>query len=76
MNVTTDDSISLFRINDSTEAVTQMRSVKKLFLKIPQNSQKNTDLTVSFWIKFQVDATLSKERPCTGVFLSILKKKL
>ena len=37
-----------------TEAVTQMRSVKKVFLKISQNSQENTCARVYFSIKLQV----------------------
>ena len=35
------------------EAVTQKCSVKKVFLKISQNSQENTCVRASFLIKFQ-----------------------
>ena len=47
-------SSSLFSIKSfSTEAVAQRWSVKKLFLKISQNSQENTCARVSFLIKLQ-----------------------
>ena len=50
-------------------AVAQMCSVKKLFLKISQNSRESTCIGVSFLIKLQAlqPATLLKETP-TEVF--------
>ena len=38
---------------ERTEAVVQTCSVKKVFLKIPQNSQENTSDRVSFLIKLR-----------------------
>ena len=38
---------------ESTEAVAQRCSVKKVFLEISQNSQENTCARVSFLIKLQ-----------------------
>ena len=38
----------------TTEAVNQKCSVKKVFLKISQNSQENTCARISFLIKLQV----------------------
>ena len=46
--------ISFFK---SSEAVIQMYSVKKVFLKISQNSQENTCARVSFLIKLQASGT-------------------
>ena len=46
------------------EAVSRMCSVKKVFLKISQNSQKDTWSGVSFFIKLQV----FYEAPPVGVF--------
>ena len=37
-----------------TEAVTRRCPVKKVFLKIPQNSQENTCARVSFLIKLKI----------------------
>ena len=49
------------------EAFARMCSVKKVFLKISKNSQKNTCVRVSFFNKV---ATLLKKRDSgTGVFL-------
>ena len=47
-----------FRVSNSLnpEAVPQMRSVKKVFLEIRQNSQENTCPRVSFLIKLQAAA--------------------
>ena len=36
-----------------TEAVVQGSSLKKMFLEVPQNSQENTCVRVSFLIKLQ-----------------------
>ena len=47
----------------TSEAVVQMCSVKKVFLKIPQNSQENICAGVSFLIKLQASGS------GTGVFL-------
>ena len=38
----------------TTEAVNRKCSVKKVFLKISQNSQENTCARISFLIKLQV----------------------
>ena len=47
------------------EAVLRRCSVKKVYLKISQNSQKNTFAGVSFLIKFQAEACrfIKKETP-------------
>ena len=46
-------------------------SVKKVFLKISQNSQKTTCASVSFLIKFQAEsATLLKKGTLAQVFYS------
>ena len=63
-----------FRFSDllrprNTEAVAQKCSVKKVFLKILQNSQENTCARVSFLIKLQASSTLLKGESGTGVFL-------
>ena len=42
------------------EAVVQRCSVKKAFLEIPQNSQKNTCATVSFLIKLHALGKIAK----------------
>ena len=46
----------------STEAVAQRSSVKKVFLEISQNSQENTCARVLFSIKLRPPATLLKKR--------------
>ena len=51
---------------ETTEAVAQRCSVKKMLLKISQNSQENTCARVSFLIKLQASAA--------GAFLWILRK--
>ena len=43
-----------------SEAVVQRSSVKKMFLKVSQNSQENTCARVSFLIKLQASATAIK----------------
>ena len=54
------------------EAVTQTCSLKKVFLEIWQNSQKNTCARVSFLNKVAGrTAPLLKRDSCTGVFLWI-----
>ena len=45
---------------ESSEGAVQKCSVKKMFLKISQNSQENTCGRVSFLIKLQAEATTSK----------------
>ena len=45
--------ISSFFVILYTEAVTRMCSVKKVFLKMSQNSQENTCVRISFLIKLQ-----------------------
>ena len=52
------------------------RSIKKVFLKISQYSQKNNCVGVSFLIKMQTfrPATLLKGDSNTVVFLTIFKK--
>ena len=44
-----------FMISSSAEAVVRKCSVKKLFLKISQNSHENTCVRVSFLIKLQAE---------------------
>ena len=44
--------------SEGTEAVVQRFSVKKVFLEISQNSQKNTCTRVSFLIKLQASGQL------------------
>ena len=58
-----------------TEAVFRRCSVKKLFLKISQNSQKNTCARASFLIKLQawVLQLYYKRGSSTGVFLWIFQ---
>ena len=53
-----------------TEAVSRKCSVKKVFLKISQNSQENTCARVSFFIKLQAFALLNfiKKETLTQVF--------
>ena len=52
-----------------TEAVTRRCSVKKVFLKISQNSQENTRARVSFLIKLQAEAcNLIKKETLAQVF--------
>ena len=43
----------LLHIHEESEVVARKSSVKKVFLKIPQNSQKNMCAGVSFAIKQQ-----------------------
>ena len=52
----------------STEAVVQMCSVKRLFLKISQNVQENTCARISFLINLQAPATLLKKETGARVF--------
>ena len=57
-----------------TEAVVQRCSVKKVFLKISQNSKENTCSRVSFLIKLQrPPKTISKD---VTAHASLLKKRL
>ena len=62
-----------------TEVVVWKCSVKKVFLKVLQNSQENTNFRVSLFIDFQAEACnfIKKENP-TQVFYckfsKILKK--
>ena len=49
----------------TSEAVTQMSSIKYVFLEISRNSQENTYARVSFLIKLRGSGT--------GVFLRILQ---
>ena len=49
-----DHDLSSLLLHGYLEAVTQRCSVKKVFLKISQNSQENTCARVSFLIKLQV----------------------
>ena len=44
----------ILKTRDNSEVVVSRCSVKKVFLKISQNSQKNTFARVSFLIKLQV----------------------
>ena len=44
----------ILETRDNSEVVVSRCSVKKVFLKISQNSQKNTFARVSFLIKLQV----------------------
>ena len=48
--------------SEITETVAQRCSVKKVFLKISQNSQENTCTRVSFLIKLQRPTTSLKQR--------------
>ena len=52
------------------------RSIKKLFFRISQYSQKNNCVGVSFLIKMQTFrlATLLKRDSNTGVFLALFRK--
>ena len=52
----------------STEAVAQRSSVKKVFLEFSQNSQENTCARVFFLIKLRPPATLLKKRLWHGCF--------
>ena len=45
-----------------TEAIVQMCSVKKMFLKLSQNSQENTCASVSFLIKWQASSCVYGRR--------------
>ena len=52
-----------------SEAVAWRRSVKKVFLEIPQNSQENTCVIVSFVMKLQAEAcNFIKKETLTQVF--------
>ena len=54
--IITEKSANSFKMDNlcrSIEAVVQRCSVKKMFLEISQNSQKNTCARVSFLIKLQ-----------------------
>ena len=66
-----DSQNSLNHKQESIEAVVQRCSVKKVFLKISQNSQENTCTRVSFLIKLQTSGLSKKSRP----FRSSLSKK-
>ena len=50
-----------------SEAVSQRRSVKKVFLKISQNSQENTFAGASFLIKLQVQVYVSLKMLTLGI---------
>ena len=50
------DTIHAVILRGSQEAVAQRCSVKKVFLKISQNSQENNCARVSFLIKLQTEA--------------------
>ena len=45
-----------FKTKQDAEAAAQRCSVKKVFLNIEQNSQKNTCVRVSFLVKLQAEA--------------------
>ena len=51
-----------------SEAVTRGCSVKKVFLKVSQNSQKNTCARVSFLIKLQTSGNFIKKEILAQVF--------
>ena len=51
-----------------SEAVTRGCSVKKVFLKVSQNSQKNTCARVSFLIKLQTSGNFIKKEALAQVF--------
>ena len=58
-------------LHEKTEAVAQRCSVKRVFLKISQNSQENTCATFSFVIKFQAEAyNFNKKDTLEQVFSS------
>ena len=54
--------------NQVSEAVSRRCSVKKVFLKILQNSQKNTCVRVSFLIKLQASCNFIKKEVLAQVF--------
>ena len=55
--------------DQETEADAQRCSVKKVFLEILQNSQENTCVRVSFWIKLQASVcNFIKKETLTQVF--------
>ena len=56
------DAAELMKRPPSQETVIQMCSVKKVFLEISQDSQKNTCARVSFLIKLKAPLTLFKKR--------------
>ena len=58
---------------DEPEAVAQRCSVKKVFLKISQNSQENTCARPCFLIKLPQACNYIKNETGTGVFLRILQ---
>ena len=51
-----------------SEAVTRSCSVKKVFLKVSQNSQKNTCARVSFLIKLQTLGNFIEKEALAQVF--------
>ena len=51
-----------------SEAVTQSCSVKKVFLKISQNSQENTCVRVSILMKMQTSGNFIKKGALAQVF--------
>ena len=51
-----------------SEAVTLSYSVKKVFLKVSQNSQKNTCARVSFLMELQTSGNLIKNEAFAQVF--------
>ena len=60
----------IIRSRGFVEAVVQRCSVKKVFLKILQNSHEKTCARVSLLIKLQAEVQLYQKRdPGTGVFL-------
>ena len=59
------------KCSDNTEAVVERCSVKKMFLEISQNSQENTCIRGSFFIKLQASGLqiYLKRDSGTGVLL-------
>ena len=55
-------------INKKAEAVAERSSVKKVLLKISQNSQEDTCVGVSFLIKLEVSGNFVKKEALTQVF--------
>ena len=64
-----EDAAELMKRPPSQETVIKMFSVKKVFLKISQDSQKNTCARVSFLIKLKAPLTLLKKRLWHRCFL-------
>ena len=53
-----------FKTKQDAEAAAQRCSVKKVFLNIEQNSQKNTCVRVSFLVKLQAEACNFAKKFC------------